>query len=130
MCSRLIGLNQEVVFAGIVDDYGRLLAGNERNSGCTKELEMKTREVRRIFPFFLLNYVLEAIGEIISSSNSDSDYNNAHTSIQIRIFEFDKAALMVIPVTDQGNRFLCIYLDGNCLNDGLILKLIQNGRRC
>ena len=127
ICLNLTELNHQIIFVGIVDDYGRLLAGREGIPSLMNEFQIRVCDIGKILPFFLLNHVIEAIGDINASSGKD--YVNTYRTIQIRIFEFDVTVLLVIPITDNGDRFLCIYIDGNYLSDDLLTKLIQNRSR-
>jgi hypothetical protein len=110
-CVELANSSRDVHFVGVVDDHGKLVAGQENRKNSilynANLKECRFPRPRLKFPLGILNYIVQAIIDIRYSL--DTEINNSQLKIQISGYDFVDSSLIVLPFNIQGDIFLCNF---------------------
>jgi hypothetical protein len=98
LCSTVLSANKNIRFAGVIDETGRLLAGEYR-SNIESPLIKQDPESESSF----------RAGQIAFSAKRQFEPDLG--SLNYHLTEYAKAKLVTIALTDKSDRFLCVSMD-------------------
>lgn len=98
LCSTVLSANKNIRFAGVIDETGRLLAGEYR-SNIESPLIKQDPESESSF----------RASQIAFSAKRQFEPDLG--SLNYHLTEYAKAKLLTIALTDKSDRFLCVSMD-------------------
>jgi hypothetical protein len=112
ICDAAITANHDVIFAAIVNSLGRLIVGKYKKNLDTEkdddDIFMHHSTSNMPGYIFYLNYLTAAI-ENCSKRNDNSVMINMGHQFQF-IYINNKTKMAVIPLPDNKDRYLCLYI--------------------
>ncbi|HEY9387117.1 MAG TPA: hypothetical protein VIP70_08750 [Nitrososphaeraceae archaeon] len=106
ICCIALSVDTKVEFVGIVDSNGKLLVGKCRQSvnDCCRIIKSNLFYSALLIPS--LNICKKK--SVTAIEDDDDSYDNKQ--VHIKLVEFDNIKLAIVPLTDEKDRHLCVYL--------------------
>lgn len=126
ICLTALSVDKSLKFAAAVDNNGKLLAGECNN----KHRFFKNNNTLIKSSIFYLHYLIPTIRKQQKDRTEycfhDHVHNNDNNIFHFNLSDIDNNVYLVItPLTEQGDRYLCIYLESYSISSSSSSKIIS-----
>jgi hypothetical protein len=126
ICLTALSVDKSLKFAAAVDNNGKLLAGECNN----KHRFFKNNNTLIKSSIFYLHYLIPTIRKQQKDRTEycfdDHVHNNNNNIFHFNLSDIDNNVYLVItPLTEKGDRYLCIYLESYSISSSSSSKIIS-----
>jgi hypothetical protein len=128
ICLTALSVDKSLKFAAAVDNNGKLLAGECNN----KHRFFKNNNTLIKSSIFYLHYLIPTIRKQQKDRTEYCFHDHVHNNNNNNIFHFNlsdidnNVYLVITPLTEQGDRYLCIYLESYSISSSSSSKVASS----
>ena len=102
LCRSVLKLSEDIIFVGIVDRNGKLLAGESNNYFVPKCLYCQTSTLYGFYFFCLV--------DLLQETNCYTCCSKSCTKVHFAALRFGNTRLITTPLTPEDGNYLCIQM--------------------
>jgi hypothetical protein len=121
ICWIALSVDTRVEFVGVVDSNGKLLVGKYRQNVNDCCCIIKSN----LFYSALVIPALNICKKKSVTAIEDDDDSLGNKQVHIKLVEFDTIKLAIVPLTDEKDRYLCVYLQPTASYKEVIPKISE-----
>jgi hypothetical protein len=124
ICVATLYSDKKVSFAGVVDNNGKLLAGEFRESTSKKKGNTSPLYIKpTLFYSCFLTAGLEKWKTELRNTEADITSSSNNFDLHFRVLELDILKLAITPLKKRGEIYLCINIEPSASSQEIITKI-------